>query len=674
MAQPTAERPVYPPDDQLLGPAEPALLSDMELQAAQDALAKSQDLRSAPPEALTQLRNHAAAYVMAHFPNATYPQPDQEHKAIPTDGALAHIAKTWPTVSNGVASAHVPPIRFPKNLPSHHPRQMARRQAVSGAQNQADWTARREAAARFLEEYRNTGTVPPSPLVRNPDDDAQLIAREGWQDFRKYRDRPELMPPPDTSQPAIPARWANEQSPNAMLAAKEYDRIVKTLSRKKAHHPPELIPPHADRIVAERQGPQSPEVLDRQREKMLQNFSEKTTTIRSLRNGREKPEWITGSIEAAEMIFGHIRDLSNTYLAPDARKLIHAATALVQPLTVIVADREAREEIGSSPNSRQAEQRNRKVLGKAAGRLSKLAGNPPHHPHPKVAEYWTTIKDLTVRLLANIDRYQLPEHEAPYEIEDLQAVTRTPLAELAKRAVRTCRQPGVSHDEIVMLVPDQWVVSVTGWPRHPHREPRIDFEHVSQRFPEKSLTQAAACLDRYEADRQAELRELPAKLDNPPPEETAFWEWAEQTGVAMAYALVTGAGEGPFPSPARPLFRALLAGTDQPALDGEITGKMRQELVKAVRRAYRHAGQRRWNKAVADLRSALAVTDPGTVGKHSAAAMDRRARYFEQSQTISALIQSIQPLAEKEKRQAEQSGTAWQVLPPEKRAQLQLAM
>ena len=212
----------------VLSAYEPKLLPDAEFE---NVLGRLKDAEPSAPEItelLAQLRDHAAAFVMAHFPNATYARED--HHKVPTNAALAMFAKHWPATSegNGAAKPAPPKVNIPKSFPHWHPSQMKRRQTVSQQENMQNWLARQDAAKRYSEEFLTTGKVPPFPIVQDPDDDRQLIERCGWQDFYDHRENPEDIPPPDTSRPAIPGRWLPGQNPIEILAAKDFEKVGET--------------------------------------------------------------------------------------------------------------------------------------------------------------------------------------------------------------------------------------------------------------------------------------------------------------------------------------------------------------------------------------------------------------------------------------------------------------
>ena len=147
---------------------------------------------------LESARDHAAWFIMKHFPHASYTRPGGENSPIPSNHAILLILNNWRW------AYRKPPFEFnpqypPRTNPSRHPSYDDQQYPVTTEENCKNWEKRKAKTLEYLAEYQKTKTVPPSPFVHDPEQEDQLINRESWQEFFDHRDDPKGIPQPDTS-------------------------------------------------------------------------------------------------------------------------------------------------------------------------------------------------------------------------------------------------------------------------------------------------------------------------------------------------------------------------------------------------------------------------------------------------------------------------------------------
>ena len=625
----------------------PKLMTPSELAAACKSMERAKNGEEVRAH-LESLRDHAAAYVMQHFPRATYPR--QDHPEYPNNAAIAHVAKTWPAVNAGVNVTDLPPLRIPKNKPSHHPDQLRKQERVNFETNFDNWRRRIEAAQRYLASYRQNDATPPFPMVEDPDDDQQLIERAGWQDFWDHRDDPAGIPPPDTSKPAIPGRWLPESEPQRILADKHYEKAVKSISGKRAANPPDLIPAHAQRIIEEEQSGDPVKTYERRRKLLVKHEDGKSQISRlAWVNGQREP-WLTDAVEAANRAFTLIRHLSNVHPLATARKMLKDAPSLAPALQVLAENRKARAEHGVSPQSGDTDALDLERLDQALRPLRRLVGNPPEHADCIVSEYWARVAEAVDSIAAAATRYELPDFEAKFDAEALQAMSRLTLEELQQTALLQVTSPSGPHDHTLMLVPDEWVVSVMTSVLNPEHD---DFQvtHLSECFQERTMTQALAEMNQELTEIRECLEQLPELLAEPPEDSEEFAAWANITGDLVRHDLANEEwSDCAAPEPLPQLFRSMTALTYSDGLRERMTAKMRRNIIVAARNAWAEAAKRRWNRTQDELRVILPIINPALEGKPSQAGMNRYATHFTLYQTVASLLSAIEPLAQEEAR------------------------
>ena len=624
----------------------PRLMDQQALVHAVKAAERAQTWDETRPH-LEALRDHAAAYIIQNFPQATYPREDHPH--IPTNAAIAHVAKNWPAVNNMPASLAPPSLYIPRSKPSHHPEQLRKQEQVTFQRNMENWNGRIAAAQRYLEIYRSEGQAPPFPVIEDPDDDQQLIERAGWQDFWDHRDDPAGIAPPDSSKPAIPGRWLKEKDPQSILQQAHYNAVIKRISSKRAANPADLIPIHASRIIAEENGPDAIKTAG-QRDNLLEKIDErKSLMFKLVLRSRDSPQWLTDAANAGETMFSLIKHVSNVYPLDEARKIARAARSPYDIISTLRDNRAAREEHGISPTSAKIDQDNLKTLGKVMQPVRKLAAAPPLHSEPVVADYWKRIAQAAENLLAGAANYELPDHEAKFEIEQLQAMSRLTLEELQAAASVSVTTPSGPYDTTIMLVPDEWAVSVTTpllRPEPSHHE----VAHISQWFEDKTMAELVAEMNAQLDQISDQLTTLPSMLREPPEESELFEEWGRATADLVRHDLMSGQWgdcDGLEDFTDMVLRMAVLSYPKD--LQQRLTAKMRVSIITASRSAWADLKDNAWSDAQDNLQAILHLINPALQGKHSRAAYNRYAAYLDLFQATQFLVHAIQPMAAEER-------------------------
>ena len=614
---------------------------------------------------LDRSRDHAAAFIMTHFPNASYTREDDT--AIPTNSAIQHIYSTWPATINHYPETQPANLSIPRNKPSSHPNNRDKQVYISPKENLSNWRDRRAAADRYRQTYLTTGEVPQSPFIIDPDNDQQLIEREGWQDFWEHRDTSDTMPPPDTDRNAIPPRWLPGQDAESIIEKREIKKIVQRLSRSKTNHPTDLIEAHAQRIFNDQQNP-TIQTSTKTRDEVSEDLDSANQLIRRLgRNQNQLQEWRKQLMDSVNRLFTQGYDLSNVYQLTAAHQIIDTFTTIADPLKILIDDRDVRQKFGYSSKSSDADQQNVLAVTEATQKISALALDHPQHNEPAVATNWQQTDSLCREINDAIHRYEQPDHQAPYEIEDKQALQRTSIRDIEQIAVKTCRILHRQYDEILMMVPDQWVISRTVPVVQANHESNTEHtvEHVSERFEDKTFDEAIKFIEEAEQLLAIELQAVPELLANPPEcsESDQFKEWANQATDAAVNDLYFNQDNHQIPSHFTDDFRSLIMETNPDRLTQHITGKMRNDLIISVRSAYLQARTGQWNKAIQSLTKAHEITEPYTFGKYGKAAEQRQNQYSVQSSSIRSLLNLAEPLAIEERHKANESPTPWMNLP-----------
>ena len=621
---------------------------------------------------LERSRDHAAAFIMIHFPRASYLRKDDA--TIPTNTAIQHIYNAWPAAITQDPSTQPPQVSIPRSKPSSHPSNRDKQTSISPEENLSNWQARRAAAERYRQTYLDTGEPPRSPFVINPDDDDQLIEREGWQDFWEHRFTNNPIPPPDTGQPAIPPRWLPGQDAESIIEKRETKKIVQRLSKSKKNHPPDLIEAHAQRIFKEQQNSaiQSSaktrdEVFD-----ALDNANQLISRI-SWKSGYAQ-EWRKQILDVTHRLFTKGHDISNIYPIVTAQHIADTLATIADPLKTLVDDRDVREKFGSSPKSVDADNINAQAVTEATQKISDLALNHPEHHEQAIARHWQQTDHLCREINDAIHRYEPPTHQAPYEIEDKQALRRTDIDEIEQMTVKTVCILHRHYDEILMMVPDQWVVSKTIPVSNEHQEsnPEHTVEHVSEHFEDKTFDEAIKSIEEMEQQIAVEIQAVPELLANHPEHSDSdqFNEWATHTSHAALNDLYFNQNNHQIPHHFTNDFRSLITETTPDCLTQHMTVKMRNDLIISVRSAYLQARTGHWNKAVRSLTKAHEITEPHAFRKFGNAASKRQNQYSVQSTSIRRLLSLAEPLAKHEKSMANESPTAWMNIPTDPANQL----
>lgn len=621
---------------------------------------------------LERSRDHAAAFIMIHFPRASYLREDDA--TIPTNTAIQHIYDAWPAAITRDPSTQPLQVSIPKSKPSSHPSNRDKQISISPEENLSNWQARRTAAERYRQTYLATREAPRSPFVINPDDDDQLVEREGWQDFWEYRDTDKPIPPPDTDQPAIPPRWLPGQDPESIIEKRETRKIVQRLSKPKKNHPPDLIEAHAQRIFKEQQNSaiQSGAKTRDEVPEALNNANQLINQI-SWKRGYAQ-EWRKQILDFAHRLFTKGHDISNIYPIATAQQIADTFATIAEPLKTLVDDRDVRQEFGYSPKSVDADNVNARAVAEATERVSDLALNHPEHHERAIALHWQEADHLCREINDAIHRYEPPTHQAPYEIEDKQALLRTDFQEIEQMTVKTFYILHRHHDEILMMVPDQWVISKMIPVSEEHHEPNPEHtvEHVSERFEDKTFDEAIKSIEEIEQEIAVEIQAVPELLANPPEcnDSDQFNEWATHTSHAALNDLYFNQSNHQIPHHFTNDFRSLIADTTPDCLTQHMTVKMRNDLVISVRSAYLQARTGHWNKAIRSLTKAHEITEPHAFRKFGNAASKRQSQYSVQSTAIRRLLSLSEPLAKDEKRMADEGTTPWMNIPTDPANQL----
>ena len=156
-------------------PTRPAQLSDARLDELNRQLDEAAEWPT--PEVARQLVNHAAWFIMTHWPNARY-QRDDGLTHIPNLTSIGVYYRQWPhAIARPPGAPQHPALAYRKPKRDYIP--------IPEPENRRLWDQRRQAAARYEAEYRQTGVLPPSPrITADTADDTDLLAdREGWHDF-----------------------------------------------------------------------------------------------------------------------------------------------------------------------------------------------------------------------------------------------------------------------------------------------------------------------------------------------------------------------------------------------------------------------------------------------------------------------------------------------------------
>ena len=625
---------------------------------------------------LERARDHAAAFIMIHFPKASYPREDDA--TIPTNNAIQHIYSTWPSTIAQDPSKQPPRVSVPKNKPSSHRSNRDKQISISPGENLSNWQTRRATAERYRQTYLATGEVPRSPFVTDPDDDNQLIEREGWQDFWEYRNTNNPIPPPDTDQPAIPPRWLPGQDAESIIEKRETKKIVQHLSKSKKNHPHDLIEAHAQRIFKERQN-SAIQSGAKTRDEVSEDLDNANQLIRRINWNRGcTQEWRKQLLDFTHRLFKKGHDLSNVYAIATAQQIADTFTTIADPLQILVDDRDVREKFGSSSKSVHADNINALAVAEATQRISELALNHPEHDDQAVALHWQKADRLCQEINDAIHRYEPPTHQATYEIEDKQALQRTDINEIEQMTVKTFRILHRHYDETLMMVPDQWVISKTiPVSEEPHESnPEHTVEHVSERFENKTFDEAIKSMEEMEQELAVEMQAVPELLANPPEysDLDQFEEWATHTSYAAVNDLYFNQNNHQIPHHFTNDFRNLIMETTPDRLTQHMTAKMRNDLVISVRSAYIEARTGHWNMAIRSLTKAHEITEPNAFRKYGNSASKRQNHYSVQSTSIRRLLNLAEPLARDEKRKADESNTPWTNIPSEPADQLAMRL
>ena len=621
---------------------------------------------------LEKSRDHAAAFIMIHFPRASYLREDDA--TIPTNNAIQHIYSTWPAAITPDPSTQPPQVSMPRNKPSNHPSNRDKQISISPKDNLSNWQARRAAAEHYRQTYLATGEAPPSPFVIDPADDHQLTEREGWQDFWEYRDTNNPIPPPDTDQPALPPRWLPGQDPESIIEKRETKKIVQRLSKSKKNHPHDLIEAHAHRIFKEQQ--QSNIQSDaKTRDEVSEGLDNANQLIHRIGWNRGYTQELRKQLlNSTHQLFTKGHDLSDVYQIDTAQRIADTFATIADPLKTLIDDRDAREKFGSSVKSVYADNINVLAVTEATERISALALNHPEHDEQAVALHWEQAGHLCREINDAIHRYEPPTHQAPYEIEDKQALERTDIHEIEQITVKTFCILHHHYDEILMMVPDQWVISkTTPISEEPHESnPEHTVEHISERFDSKTFDEAIKSIEEMEKNIAVEIQAVPELLANPPEcaDSDQFNEWATHTSHAAVNDLYFNQNNHQIPHHFTNDFRNLIMETTPNGLTQHMTVKMRNDLVISVRSAYLHARTGHWNKAVRSLTKAHEITEPHAFRKFGNAASKRQRQYSVQSASIRRLLSLAEPLAKDEKSKADESPTPWMNIPTDPAKQL----
>ena len=315
-----------------------------------------------------------------------------------------------------------------------------------------------------------------------------------------------------------------------------------------------------------------------------------------------------------------------------------------------------------APKSRQAEEDQGKQVLKAIGKLTRMCQTPPIHQHPNVVKFWQGVATLADELASAIDKYQLPEHEAPYEVEDLQAIARTSLDQLRARASHVFHESNEHCDATLMLLHEQWVVETSRPTNHPDQCDAV-FNHLSRRFPDQSFQQVVAELRHAEERRNKRVDQIRHNLLNPPEAEDQYEEWHRQTSLDIVADLIDNGISENAPPEAGPIFREILKRSTWRNTREYTSTPMRQNIAAYIRQAYLYAKQERWSKAIAQLDQTLLITHPTAHGMYGSSQMARGAHYQPLNQDIKAAKICLEPLAEAERIAARLNGTEWLVIP-----------
>ena len=474
----------------------PKLLAPGRLRELQARVERGKD--NPDQETVQELYSHAAAYLIQHFPNATWRNdacqlPDAT--GCPTPQTVKHFLKHW---TAAVRENNREPEKKGEGKKARQSRSREKHEPLTAERKAELWAIRRERAKELKEEFERTGQLPPRPWARPEDGEASLARQEAWWDAARRTGRanglyphcpgwnPELQP----GATPVPLKLREEHSWETRHKQQEMERLRKSRRRGLNQDERQLNEAIIARIIGEQDGalPSNPKL----REKALRKLRES-----GIRRSQAAPpngkglELYRQNEELASRVAQSADAIGQAASPQSHHQLNNRAAKLLKELETLVSQRVIREERGQSQQSGQldAEQQTRclalisPLRHTAEKTVQKTELELPQHSE-ELRKGLQELQDKLEETKRMITQYQLPEKVNQWETREYHRLLKLDYAGVKKESVahliEAVEDTRLSTRKELFLMSSGWVSRwwTTGLAESQSVNPYSDWKHL----------------------------------------------------------------------------------------------------------------------------------------------------------------------------------------------------